>query len=953
MNIHLPSAGPLEADLVIAFDFETTGLNPRRDEIIEAGVVRLKAGIPVHTFSQLYNPTIPVPDIVTQLTGLSDKDLQGQPALEANFTELFEQFKGNWFVAHSASFDRGFLKNACKLYKIPFKGIDPTLVDTLELSRLLLPWLSNHRLETVASHFDVSLTKAHRAVHDAEAAGRIFYNLSLLACKMSDAAFERAYKLADGAKDGLRSYFDCILAYRKTHTMISAPPPEGRPISILGHEPDVDSMPGHGDTDPVNYFGPDGIMAHQWPQFEFRAPQLDMANAVEQAFKRDEFLVAEAGTGVGKTVAYLLPALFWSMEEKKRVVVATHTKTLQDQIFAKDLPLLRELLGGGFLAVLLKGRQNYLCQRRLETLIQNSHSRLRPYQRRSLLPLLIWAEETLTGDIEENGGFGKERNLDVWSQIHSDGRYCLGPLCEYYSSCYYQRVRKAAKKAHIVLINHALLFADIITGHGVLGDYSSLIVDESHQLERAATDSLAVSLYEWVFKDLIEKLKGKGSRQKGLIDWIFNWAGAKGLAQTRRMDYDKRCSDLAEINEQLEAAVSILFTKLGSHKALSVLGPMQKYRIRDRQKFFSSLNVEITNIIETLNRLHSTAVELSSWLDMDSDLADPDGMDAARQMEAVVQDLLSIKERMTLIIDGAGEEDICWAEHGRGREENTIFLKAVPLDIAKLLSDQLYPGIERCVMTSATLSIRGRFDYALQRMGLQFMDSDRITTKLFGSPFEFESQVKFFVPSFMTSPKSPQFSMSVASLLIQVFENIHCGSMVLFTSYKMLKEVYAAVKPTLSAKGVSLLGQSIDGSRSQLLRRFREDHSSVLFGTASFWEGVDVPGKALELLVLTKIPFDVPSEPVVEARTEAVQESTGNGFMNFAVPEAIVKVRQGFGRLIRSGNDHGAVLLLDPRVTQTRYGRFFLEALPVRASSVQSPEELIQGMQNWFNEKKL
>jgi len=951
MKTRLLPAGPLDSDRVVAFDFETTGLNPRRDEIIEAGVVRLQTTGITDTFQQLYHPTIPIPEIITRITGITNDDVKDQPRLEAVFPALFAALDGDWFVAHNAPFDRDFLRQACRSCGVAYKGIDGKIVDTLELSRLLLPWLPSHRLENVAAHFGVTLNSAHRAADDAAATGQIFFHLAALAACMDQRALTRAYQLSDGAKDGLRLFLERVITYRKA---VPPRPPEPRvdlPRAILGDLPGRERpQQGHAES-PEDYLGASGHMALQWPQFEYRAPQLNMANAVDKSFRQDGFLIAEAGTGVGKTVAYLLPALFWAMREKNRVVVATHTKPLQDQIFAKDLPALQDLLGGGFMAVLLKGRQNYICQRRLETLIHHAKNRLKSKQRRALLPLLIWVEETLTGDIEENNGFGRDRHLDIWSQIHSDGRHCIGPLCEHQPYCHYQKVRKAAKTAHIVLINHALLFADIATGHRVLGEYSSLIVDESHQLERAATESLAVSLNQWVFRELVEKLKGRDSRHRGLIDWLTEWTAAKGLAVTRRIDYEKQLDALAEYTDNLDETAAVFFTLLGRQPSLARLGGFEKVRIRERGPFFGPLHEEIDALKQTLNGLFETLAELNGYLDRDADLADPDGLDYARQSEGLLQDVLSTQERLSAVLYGSGEEDICWVEAGRGRDENNIVLRAVPLDIAKLLADQLYPGVERCVMTSATLSIRNRFDYALSRLGLHFMDSDRIQTALFGSPFEFQQQARLFVPMYMPSPKSPQFTEATAALLIQVFQRVHRGAMVLFTSYKMLKEVYAAVKPVLSAKGVTLMGQSLDGSRSQLLRRFREEHSSVLFGTSSFWEGVDVPGEALELLVLTKIPFDVPSEPVVEARTEAVQSRTGSGFMNFAVPEAIVKVRQGFGRLIRSGQDHGAVLLLDNRVTQTRYGRLFLEALPVPAQRCASEHALLEGLESWFEKK--
>jgi ATP-dependent DNA helicase DinG len=294
------------------------------------------------------------------------------------------------------------------------------------------------------------------------------------------------------------------------------------------------------------------------------------------------------------------------------------------------------------------------------------------------------------------------------------------------------------------------------------------------------------------------------------------------------------------------------------------------------------------------------------------------------------------------------DSDIVWGENQRDRPENRITLYSVPLDIARKLTEMVYPGIDRCIMTSATLSIADSFSYINARLGLDRLNSERVKNLQFGSPFDYQEQALLLAPVYLPSPKEAGYEDAVAEMIRKILEQQPVGTMVLFTSHKMLRNVHKKLSPFAEKRGIKLLGQSIDGPRSMLLKHFQEDRHSVLLGTSSFWEGIDVPGEALELLVITKIPFDVPTDPVVEARTEEVQKKSGNGFINFSVPEAVVRFKQGFGRLIRSGSDRGVVVLADTRISKSRYGKLFLNSLPLAAEMVQDEEEILIKIKKWF-----
>jgi Rad3-related DNA helicase len=316
---------------------------------------------------------------------------------------------------------------------------------------------------------------------------------------------------------------------------------------------------------------------------------------------------------------------------------------------------------------------------------------------------------------------------------------------------------------------------------------------------------------------------------------------------------------------------------------------------------------------------------------------------------------MSIREKITSIIKLLNqyqstdyEKNVVWAEIKNFQKERKINFYMVPLDIASLLLQKLYPQVNRMIFTSATLSIQGNFDYLLHRLGFDRIEPDRIKTQIFGSPFNLSEQVLLLIPTYLSKPKNISFIKDISKLIENILHLHSCGTMVLFTSHYMLREVYRTILPVTEKKGIRLLGQGIDGHRSSLLKIFQEDKKSVLFGTNSFWEGIDVPGSALELLIIVKIPFDVPSDPLIEAKIEAADKETGNGFLNYSVPEAIVKLRQGFGRLIRSGEDRGAVLILDQRIVQSQYSSYFLESLPVKAKICESNNILSKTLINWF-----
>ncbi len=931
----------------VAFDLETTGLDAVKDEILEIGMVRVEGGSVSARYSQLFQPSIPIPPLITQLTGIRPEDCEGKPRFGEKTREIADFLGSGCLVAHNASFDLSFLSR--ESFKAKGKAqLDARTIDTLDLSRLLLPYLPNHRLETLAEHCHIVPAGWHRAAEDAATTAMVFLELIREALALPADILKDVLRILHGSNEQIEGLFAAILVMAGTAKRRKV---MRGPDNRIGKEPEPEEvkevrkiMP----DDVTRFFKPGGILSGTMPDFEPRKPQIEMATLVARMLNEEAFLLAEAGTGVGKSLAYLVPALLWSERNgHARVIVSTHTKTLQDQLFQKDLPLLMQAMESPFFAVLLKGRNNYICLRRWEHLLLHLESTLSPARRKRLLPLAAWIHETRTGDIEENGGFQREKNIDLWALLASEARFCAGQTCDFRESCYFQRIRKAARAAGLIIVNHSLLFADLVSGKSILGEYDTLFVDEAHQIERVATQTLGISLSYWMFYDLARRLAQPGGRE-GLVpalEAILPDAVREGEEKEECLGLlDSLRADAADI----AAAAGAFFASVAG--SMAGIGPEElysKYRFKSPEALFRDMGK--SEALE--NRLKSLSAHLSGILT--SIQAATEG--APSELDPWSREVDSARGQADLLLSHlvhfrteSYEDRIVWCETTAKGPEREAVLYSAPLDIARLLLEMLYPGLRRCMMTSATLSIGESFEYMIGRLGMDGLESERLLKRSFGSPYDFESQVRFLIPTFLSSPKSPGFADEVSRILNEILSVHSRGSMVLFTSYQMLKQVYYALQPHLERRGVRLLGQGISGSRTALLKRFQEDRGSVLLGTSSFWEGVDLPGPALELLVITKLPFDVPTEPLTEAKMEKVEREKGNSFYYYAVPEAVVRLRQGFGRLIRSGSDRGAVLLLDHRVVQTRYGALFLKSIPVQPVICEESSLLMEALKEWF-----
>lgn len=620
--------------------------------------------------------------------------------------------------------------------------------------------------------------------------------------------------------------------------------------------------------------GPKGLLARTLASYEYRPEQLQMSNHVYQALQNEVHGVIEAGTGVGKSLAYLLPLIYHTVEEKKLAVVATHTITLQEQLFQKDIPFLQKVLPLEFKAEVFKGRSNYLCLRRWNELIQGRGNHLGLVDNLELLN--GWVNETSTGDYSEAP---LTIPWELWSEIRCEKESCPEELCSYFTKCFYWNLRHRLGKAHLIITNQAMLLADARAEGRVLPACEGVVIDEAHNLEEVATSAYS---HELKRADFLAYYRTGTQLQAVLRDIVPEYI----------------IQDLHLILDELIKEAGQYFSQM--------------------QPFITGFTVPLTD----QNRPHFTQTSLPKHLKDVNDVLKECNFDEESEISGLVEQFAAFTERLLTSLDlvllGNDTSYAYWAEMQNGEP----CLVAAPIEVGAFLQETLFSQTPSVILTSATLSTNQSFDYIQSQLGLS-----EATGLILGSPFAYDKQAILCVPQEAKHPNHPRYTHYVAYLILRTLALTQGGVLALFTSYSLMDEVADTIYPKLDEVGYTLFKQG-DGPRLGLIQDFQDEPRSLLFGTNSFWEGIDLPGEALRAVIITRLPFTSPDRPVTRARLQAIEDAGGNPFRDYSVPQAILRLKQGFGRLIRTKTDVGGVVILDERILTARYGADFLASLP-------------------------
>jgi len=908
---------------IVSIDIESTGLDENREAIIEIAAVKFNGRRIENEFSTLINPGKHIPDFITGLTGIDDKMVREAPRLRDITQELTAFVGDSPILGHNVKFDIGFLRKA-GLFQFQ------QTIDTYELASVLMPAASRYNLGSLGLQLNIPLPATHRALDDARVTQACYVRLLEMARELPletlqeivelgnfvdwDAGWVFEQTLQLSAKNGIQP--------KKTKgasRAASKPPPGSAKKDSQSIEKNEEPSP----LDPeeaasvLEYGGP---FSQYFESYEHRPEQVDMLKAVAKALSNGNHLLVEAGTGVGKSFAYLVPAAMFAVQNNTRVVVSTNTINLQDQLIKKDIPDLQAALKLDVRASVLKGRGNYLCPRKLEYM--RSHGPTSANEMRVLAKIIVWRLENNSGDRNELNLTGPIER-EIWARLSAEDDKCTTETClgRMSGTCAFHRARQAAQSSHLLIVNHALLLSDVSTNGKVLPEYDYVIVDEAHHMESAVTSALSFRMTQ---NDLDRMLKELGGSTAGLLGRMLTETNQMlrpsdlGLLQQKAKHATDQAFRLEQLSKQFFVVLSDFIAIQREGQAVN----NYSWQLRvvpatrtlpgwdDVELMWSQTSETLALLLKSLDEIYKALGDIYA-----------NGHDS---IEDVMGTLSSLMRRMTEVeaassgmLQKPSNELIYWIDVNPHGER--LSLNAAPLRVGPLVQKHLWHEKSCVVMASATLTTHGEFRYLRNTLS-----ADEVDTLFLGSPFDYESSTLLYVANDMPEPNAQGYQQALDRTIISTAAATGGRMLVLFTSYAALKKTAQVISGPLAREDIFVFEQGEGASPNALLESFKATERAVLLGTRSFWEGVDIPGDSLSVVIITKLPFGVPSDPIISARSELYEDS----FNEYYLPESVLKFRQGFGRLIRTASDRGIVAILDRRVLTKQYGKLFLESLP-------------------------
>lgn len=928
----------------VVIDLETTGNAPKKGErIIQFAAVVIEDGIITEKFSSLINPKKTIPAFIEELTGLNNEMVKNAPLFSEIAPNIIPLLKDAYFVAHNVLFDLSFLQE--ELLQAGFEGFYGPVLDTVEMARVLFPTADGYKLSDLAEKENLLHDRPHQADSDAQVTAELFLilleRLSLLPLR----TLRQLEQLSGGLKSDLQQLLDEILIEKDKN--IEKLPETIEIFKNIALKKHLVSMEVKKDLKqyqyPVNEEEKIDMVKQGFEFFEKRTGQFIMMDGVFQSLLNEHHSLIEAGTGVGKSLGYLVPIAFFAKQKDLPIVVSTHTIQLQEQIIKNEIPLLTRILPFTIKSVLLKGRNHYISLEKFSQSLMDENDNYDTTLTK--MQILVWLIETETGDKDElnlsSGG------LIYWNKIKNEPTvFKLNQ--DWHEKDFYLRAKNAAQEADIIITNHSLLLSDLSGERSILPEFDYCIIDEGHHFEKVASQFFGHSLDYLTTRLLLGQF---GLYEQKLLfykmeDLLASMFLQKGdLVQT--FELNRMVIDLSYEMDEFFKLMAIYAKVKSVHKKGS-----NRFKIRfsseDQGKEKKALVISAERFAFLLKDLHSAIMARLEWIKKEKE-------SLSNEQKSLIEEILTFLTELDRLRNNVQDcftketNFVRWIEMDSRSPQNVTTFLARPATVATALVEKFFNVKKGVVITSATLTVNKSFDYIIKELGL---DPGSTTQMMIPSPFNYQNQVQLLIPEDLPEINKvtlEEYVIAITEHIITIAEATKGRMLILFTAYDMLKKAYELIKESGFLNDYAMIAQGItSGSRTRLTRNFQRYDKAILLGTSSFWEGVDIPGEDLSCLVMVRLPFSPPDEPLTEAKCQLITQQGGNAFSDYSLPEAILRFKQGFGRLIRTEKDRGIMLVFDKRIITTKYGRAFIKSIPSVPVKKGNMDELVELIHTWL-----
>ncbi|WP_180954210.1 ATP-dependent DNA helicase DinG [Bacillus sp. M6-12] len=928
----------------VVIDLETTGNSPKKgDRIIQFAGVVIENDRIIEEFSTFIRPGVEIPVFIEELTGINDLMVKDAPVFEEVAPKIVEMLSNSCFVAHNVLFDLSFLQEELK--RCGYDGFFGSAIDTVELSKLLLPTSDSYKLSYLAKQEGFTHTRPHRADSDAYVTAMLFINLKKKLFSLPLLTLKHMYRLSLSLKSELAELVKESIDIRKKSSPIHNPNIEIFRGLALNNS---DAIPPNSEGDNPEYPAARSeklaMLSKAFSNPEIREGQLKMMDIVYHSFEKSTHAIIEAGTGIGKSLGYLLPAVYISKTTGTPVMIGTHTLQLQEQLLGKELPKLRAMLPFPVSAVLIKGRSNYLSLAKFERSLREKEDNYETALTK--IQILVWLTETVTGDRDElNLTSGGQL---FWERLQSEETIYKGLQEPWVEKDFFERAKKKAAKADIIVTNHSFLLADYRSETTFFSGILNLVLDEAHHIEKAASRYLGDKLDYITVKTMLNRIGMHDQKQL--------------LYRLEKMvqEYEINCDDPyqsieREINDFSYEFEQMFYTlaRLAEKNASAAGYNRSAIRIQhsnEQRGFLKPAQLLAERLIHYLAEIYKKILFRTVQLQNMQEQLKKNQLFFLNEIDSVLAGILQVKSMLHEFFLNPSEENVYFLETNKTVSHSSISLYSQPIDAGEKLWKEYLTRYDSVVMTSATLSVKGSFRFFMDQLGVP--KEKGIQKAIFPSSFDYRKNVKALIAKEMPDINrvtADEYTNALAKHIISAASASKGRMLVLFTSNEMLRNTYEKVKESGRIEDFSLFAQGVSGgSRSRLIRNFQSFEKAVLFGTASFWDGIDIPGEALSCLAIARLPFSPPDEPITEAKCNKIRLEGKNPFSVYALPEALLRFRQGFGRLIRTRDDKGILLVLDRRIVSAKYGEEFRRALPSLEWMEAGQLELSKEIDDWL-----